>query len=456
MLSNNFQLNIFVINTLTMAKVQFLLQSESTTAPIYLRFSLGRALDIKRKTGFICDAKNWSAKTGFPKIGDANNKNLKTTLQKLEVFVLDEYNKDFTQGKIIDADWLVKKIDFFNGRIEHDEKHYLVNYGEYYLEQLPYGVSPKGIKGVSDSSIKKMRTIVNKIIQFQDYKKKKYLLKEVDLEFSRDFIRFLIESGTTNDNTAGRYIKFVKTIILDARKNGYEVSHQVDSIKGFTIPPPKNPFSFEEINIIKNTEFVNEKLEITRDWFVIGCYVGQRASDLFRMNKNMIEVYNGLQFITLIQKKTGKTVQIPIHKEVQNVLDKRNGDFPPLFSNNIETQTTFFNRYIKKVCQQAGLINLVEGNLFDKDKKRTVKGKFPKWQLASSHDCRRSFASNFYSKREFPTPILMNITAHSSEKQFLEYIGKKPLDYSLQLAEIWKEQEEEGENIKLTTLKRVK
>ena len=53
MLSNNFQLNIFAINTLTMAKVQFLLQSESTTAPIYLRFSLGRALDIKRKTGFI-------------------------------------------------------------------------------------------------------------------------------------------------------------------------------------------------------------------------------------------------------------------------------------------------------------------------------------------------------------------------------------------------------------------
>ena len=75
-----------------MAKVQFLLQSESTTAPIYLRFSLGRKLDIKRKTGFVCDAKNWSAKTGFPKTGDANNKILKTTLQKLEVFVLDEYN----------------------------------------------------------------------------------------------------------------------------------------------------------------------------------------------------------------------------------------------------------------------------------------------------------------------------------------------------------------------------
>lgn len=31
----------------------------------------------------------------------------------------------------------------------------------------------------------------------------------------------------------------------------------------------------------------------------------------------------------------------------------------------------------------------------------------------------------------------MNITAHSAEKQFLEYIGKKPIDYGLQLAGIW-------------------
>ena len=31
----------------------------------------------------------------------------------------------------------------------------------------------------------------------------------------------------------------------------------------------------------------------------------------------------------------------------------------------------------------------------------------------------------------------MNITAHSTEEMFLEYIGKKPIDYSIQLAETW-------------------
>ncbi len=35
----------------------------------------------------------------------------------------------------------------------------------------------------------------------------------------------------------------------------------------------------------------------------------------------------------------------------------------------------------------------------------------------------------------------MNITAHSSEKQFLDYIGQKSIDQSMQLAEIWSNQE---------------
>jgi len=38
---------------------------------------------------------------------------------------------------------------------------------------------------------------------------------------------------------------------------------------------------------------------------------------------------------------------------------------------------------------------------------------------------------------ETPTPLLMNITGHTTEKMFLEYIGKQPIDYSMQLAEIW-------------------
>ena len=42
----------------------------------------------------------------------------------------------------------------------------------------------------------------------------------------------------------------------------------------------------------------------------------------------------------------------------------------------------------------------------------------------SSHDLRRSFATNFFGK--IPTPILMQMTGHSKESPFLQYIGHDP------------------------------
>ena len=42
--------------------------------------------------------------------------------------------------------------------------------------------------------------------------------------------------------------------------------------------------------------------------------------------------------------------------------------------------------------------------------------------LMASHVCRRSFASNLYGI--LPTPLIMSITAHSTEKMLLNYIGK--------------------------------
>ena len=48
----------------------------------------------------------------------------------------------------------------------------------------------------------------------------------------------------------------------------------------------------------------------------------------------------------------------------------------------------------------------------------------PKWMFISSHDFRRSFATNFFYKG-VPVPVLMNITGHKRESTFFEYIGHK-------------------------------
>lgn len=413
-----------------MATIKFLLQSKSQNAQVNLRLSISKGKVYYRVTGLFIDPKYW--KEGFPTNKDADTKNTKAKLKKLEGFILEQYNKDNSKGTDITSDWLQTKIDLFFNRKEIENLDYLVNYYEYYLQNLPYKVTDKGKKGVSSSTLKKYKTIQNKIKAFEKYRKKRILIKDIDLKFRSELIKYFIEVDKISDNTTGRYIRFVKTVCLDAQRNGHETHPQLKEFKGYTVKASKITLSFDELEQIKNTTPKSKGLELAKDWLLIACYTGQRISDFMRMTKDNIQQIQNFDFIVLEQKKTEKLVQIPVHNEVKTILDKRNGNFPPLYTSQADSNSAMFNKYVKQLCKLAGINEQLTGHKRDTD--RTT---FEKWELVSSHIGRRSFATNFYGNPKYPTPLLMNITAHGTEKQFLEYIGKKPIDYSLQLAEIW-------------------
>lgn len=420
-----------------MATIKYILQSNNNPAPIYLRLSLGRGKTLKRKSGYVIDPQSWSTATGYPKPNNAANKSMKAKLLSLQGGVIDKYNNDNAKGEIINGDWLLDTINSLQNRTEGDDKEYLVEYCKYFIEKLPYTVNSNGKKGASEATLTKYNTIQKKLEGFEKDKRRRFLIRQVDLSFRGEFIKYLSEKEKLSDNTIGRYISFVKTIVYDAQKKGYQLSPQIKEFKGFTVKPPFITLSFDEIERIRNHDFKSESLDIARDWLVIGCYVGQRVSDLLRMNMDMIQEMSGYEFIVLRQVKTGKLVQIPVHPVVKAILQKRNNNFPETFGNTQDSNSTIFNKLVKKVCEAVEINELVEGNLNNPKTGRKEHGYFEKWKLVSSHICRRSFATNFYGLEKYPTPLLMNVTSHSTEGMFLKYIGKKPIDYSLQLAKLW-------------------
>lgn len=402
-----------------------------------MRLSDGRDTVLKRKTGYVIDKGKWSERRGLPKPHDENSKALMSKLKSLESKIITSLNQSKSDGQRIDSDWLERQIfEFNNGTISKNET-LLVNYTQKFIDKLPYRSDSRGRKGVSKATVTKYTTILHKFIDFEKFTNRRYLIRDVDLAFRHDFLEYLTEVEQLGDNTAGRYLTFIKTILYDARKNGLEISHQVQDFKGFKVKPPIVILSFDEVDKIRKTVLDKIHLDQARDWLVIGCYTGQRVSDLLRMKKVMIEEVEGYRLISLTQVKTGKKVHIPIHPVVEEILGKRNGEFPDVVGKVAGSRSAKFNEYIKEVCRLAGLTEKTEGNLLNPKTKRKEIGNYPKWKLVSSHICRRSFASNFYSLREYPTPILMNITGHSTEAMFLEYIGKKPMDFSLQLAKTW-------------------
>ena len=243
------------------------------------------------------------------------------------------------------------------------------------------------------------------------------------------------------ETTAVRFIKNLKTVLFDAEQNGKSIHYQIRGFStGTTNTEYKVFLSFDEIEKIKDVTTLNTDWNIAKDWLVLGCYLGQRVSDLLRMNKRMIYTKtdsegNTFRFIEIKQQKTGEKVVIPIHDEVETILNKYNGDFPPTFANNFDSNAVLFNRHIKKVCELAGIQEMIKGKVYNEDKKKNEIVETEKYNLVSSHVCRRSFATHNYIK--VPTPIIMAVTGHKTEKEFLNYIGKDFNDQSKEILQYW-------------------
>jgi integrase len=408
-----------------MATIKYLLQSTSTNVNIYIRFSLNRETVIKRKTGFTINPKDWNKIKGLPNQKSEQSKIIKNKLDKLSIHIEDSYNNEFNQS-IINGDWLQQKIDIFNNKTEIVELDILANYIQKYIDDAPNKKNQKNELGLGERRVKGLITFKGLFNRFETEtnKNKKYLIKDVNIPFAEKFIKWLNNNGYSTNYT-GKNIDNLKTICIDAEKNGIEVSSQLKAIKGFA--EKKEPdaiiyLSDEEQEKIYQTEFDKESLKNAKKWLLFGCLIGQRVSDLLLITEKNIKEYHGNKIIELKQQKTGKLVAIPLLPRALELI--KNG-LPYKISD------TKFNVYIKEVCKEAEINEIVKGRVKIEANSATKIIKAPKHKLISSHVCRRSFATNYYGK--IPTPILINITGHATEKMFLNYIGKSSYDNALQM-----------------------
>lgn len=421
-----------------MANVKYFIKNTNNPTTLYVRFSVSRDVFFRKSTQLQINPKFFNAKSG--KIKNVENYDggslLEATLANLRGNIISAYNSINSEGGSLDSNWFSNVINKFFKRVEDDNLEQLEKYAYHYVEKLPFKANPNGTVGCSTVTIRKYTTILRKITAFEKYTKRKYRVCDVGLDFRNEFIRFLIEEQKLASNTAGRYLKFVKTICLDARRNGHRVHSQLEAVKGYIVKTDKIILSLNEIEMINNTEFNDKQLDIARDWFVAGCFLGQRVSDLLILTSANIVSKNDLRLVELTQQKTKKRVSVLLHPKVESILKKYNGQFPPRLTGTVSSNKIIFNRLIKIVAKDSGITEVVYGGRFNNETKRKVWKDYPKWQLISSHCMRRSFASNFYG--DIPTALLISVTGHSAEKEFLNYVGKSSIDYAGQLAHYWK------------------
>lgn len=403
-----------------MATIKFIIRSNSETSSIYVRFKEGRLIDLTAKTKYITNSKDWSTSKGQPKnLTTASFKKLHKDLKDLSIDLLEYYNNSVGK-KTINTQWLK---DFINPPEQAETiPSKLIEYFDYYALHKE--------STIEASTHKKL--VVNKHLleRFQKETKAEYFIKDVNADFKLKFEEYCKKQNYA-PNTIARAIKFIKTICYHARNNGIETHFQLNSITAKIEKVDKIFLTIDEIEKIQKKQLEHEYLTNARDWLIISCETGQRVSDFMRFKKEQIRYEGKVPLIEFTQVKTGKKMAIPLSKKVMTILKSRKGNFPRQISDQR------YNEYIKDVCKIAEINEKIKGAKAKTDKENKItrkeNGTFEKWELVTSHIGRRSFATNNYGR--IPTSLLINVTGHSTETMFLEYIGKTVTEKAIQLAE---------------------
>lgn len=172
-----------------------------------------------------------------------------------------------------------------------------------------------------------------------------------------------------------------------------------------------------DISTIDRRKQYLRNMERVRDHFVLSCSLGQRFSDMVRIDKSCFD----RNIFTIMQQKTGAKCRLDIDKmsmdanTTYKILEKYGYEAP------IKGDISAYDRYIKELLQTIG------GEFLEEVKRETkvngaIETKFyPKYKLISSHTCRRTFAT-VNVLRGYPEAEIRRSTGHKTSEAFSKYL----------------------------------
>jgi len=329
------------------------------------------------------------------------------------------YNNCRLNSIPFDLDNFRQKLDEeFKGKSQRKGNiRFLIEFGELFINST----------NRAEGTLKAYRNAINTINEYQKARNKKLRFEDIDICFYDDFIKFLQEKGYAL-NTVGARIKNIKVFMANAYEQGYHDNQSFKNRKFKVISEQTDKVFLTEEELKKIWEYdfsKNPKLKKVRDLFILQCRTGVRFSDLSKINSESIIEFEGVKILKIKTQKTGETVAIPLHWQVEEVLRKYDGGIFKVPSNQK------YNEYIKIVCSDSGLNDEVILNHTQSGMK--VSKKLEKWECVSSHTARRTSATLGYLAG-IPVTALRKITGHKSEKSFFLYIRINPEESAANVA----------------------
>jgi len=273
-------------------------------------------------------------------------------------------------------------------------------------------------------SIKNLKGFQSQISEYQKTKNIILSYEQIDVDFLDDFVEFFNQKGYSQ-NTIARHIKHLKLIMRSAKQEGMHSNTAFES-KLFRVTQIKvEPvyLSESEISLLYNMDLSGHRqLDISRDVFLLGCYLAQHYTDYKAIKKtNLTVLGDGRKALKIFQLRNGKEIIVPLRQEADMILRKYDYELPP-------TNEQKINEKLQILGKMAGIDEPVSIiiNKGGRKKEKTV----PKYQLIKTHTAKRSGCINMYLAN-IPTVEIMAISGHKTERDLLVYIKSSKKEWEV-------------------------
>ncbi|MCT4644821.1 MAG: site-specific integrase [Carboxylicivirga sp.] len=364
------------------------------------------AVDIRISTGIKLKSQYWNKHT-------QQIKNIASIVNRVDINrFLIETKERFERMYLAEKPHTKQGVKLLIKKALNDEKEEkidLITFASNYVELQKKKINPKTGKPVARSTVSKYRLLHRNLLAFSNRQKQPLDFDDINLEFYYEYTNFLKEENKYSPNTLGKSIQALKALMNEAIQQGLTTNTAFKSshFKKIAVDVENIYLNDLEVRQILSLDLsLKPKLERIRDVFIVGCYTGLRYSDIVNIKKSNVAG----NYMNIIQEKTGDRVTVPLSSQVLKILEKYNYHLK---------RNAKMNVLIKEVCRMAGLTEKVRRKSY-KDGV-LVDQVYSKCDLVSSHTARRSFATNSYQKG-IPTPSIMKITGHRTEKSFYKYI----------------------------------
>jgi site-specific recombinase XerD len=361
--------------------------------PIYQRITID-GKRIETSTKIFVEQSKWSVEKSKLKGNSEEAKRINTHLELLKNQIYDLQKQIVLNGDQVCFDTLKNKL---TGKAE--KARMLIPIFEDHNKKMETLIGDEFALG----TLERYKTSLKHTIDFLQWKfgVKDIDIKKINHSFITDYEFYLRTVRKCNNNSAVKYVKNFGKIIRLCISNGWLGKNPFVNYKAKVKEVVRVFLTKDELEIIMNKNFNNERISQVRDIFIFSCYTGLAYIDAANLTPNNIVIgIDGEKWIYTFRQKTDSQSNIPLLQPANNIIEKYKehpickikNKLLPILSNQK------MNAYLKEI---AAICNINKELTF--------------------HIARHTFATTVTLSNGVPIESVSKMLGHSSIKQTQHY-----------------------------------